>query len=197
MVEGQNGLLADCIGRHMPALETVAAPPALTGRGAGDAVLGRRARNFARSTTAEFASESQKEITNNEALVVIDAWCGCVEGMAADPGRGKCRCRQAWIVGPSPVSLLAYHATAMDVFTAGGWRFAPPAVKMRVFGTDQRHRSDLWWHYVDNAGRGLRPCRRRHRLYPGTVDGGSAAVGAARPGIDQRYTIDLMGIMGL
>jgi hypothetical protein len=80
------------------------------------------------------AAQAQKEITHNEALVVIDALLsGCVEGVASDPDSVVAQEGQAWIVGPSPLGIWAGHAAKIAIFTAGGWRFAPPVTGMRLY----------------------------------------------------------------
>lgn len=80
------------------------------------------------------AAQAQKEITHNEALVLVDALLsGCIEGVASDPDSVDADEGRAWIVGSSPLGLWAGHAAAIAVFTSGGWRFAPPVAGMRLY----------------------------------------------------------------
>lgn len=80
-----------------------------------------------------FAGQAHKEITHNEALVLIDVLlCGCVEGVVSDPDSVEADEGKAWIIGPSPLGSWTGHATSIAISTAGGWRFAPPVIGMRV-----------------------------------------------------------------
>lgn len=84
-----------------------------------------------------FAAQAQKEITHNEALVIVDALlAGCVEAVAADPAALDPSDGDLWIVGPSPVGAWAGRAGQIAVFTAGGWRFVPAVNGMRVYDRD-------------------------------------------------------------
>ena len=81
-----------------------------------------------------FAAQAQKEITHNEALVLIDALLsGCVAGMVSDPGTLDPGEGNVWIVGPSPVGAWSGHAANLAIFTAGGWRFAPAVAGLRMY----------------------------------------------------------------
>lgn len=81
-----------------------------------------------------FAAQAQKEITHNEALVIIDALLGgCVEAVAADPAELEPAEGSAWIVGPSPVGAWAGKAAQIAIFTAGGWRFVVGVAGMRMY----------------------------------------------------------------
>ena len=71
------------------------------------------------------AAQAQKEITHNEALVLVDAMlAGIVVGMTNDPAALSALPGQAWIVGAAPVGAWAGQASKIAVFTEGGWRFA-------------------------------------------------------------------------
>lgn len=71
------------------------------------------------------AGQAQKEITHNEALVMIDALvagmavAGGVNTPAAQPQPGQC-----WLVGDSPTGPWSGRAGALAIWTVGGWRFA-------------------------------------------------------------------------
>lgn len=71
------------------------------------------------------AAQAQKEITHNEALVLVDAMlAGVVVGVANDPAALPALPGQAWIVGTAPVGAWADRTGNIAVFTEGGWRFA-------------------------------------------------------------------------
>lgn len=80
-----------------------------------------------------FAAQAQKEITHNEAIVLIDALlAGCVEAVVSNPASLSPSDGQAWIIGSDPVGLWAGRAGQVAVFTSGGWRFAPAAAGMKL-----------------------------------------------------------------
>ncbi len=70
------------------------------------------------------AGQAQKEITHNEALVLIDALVAPVVQSVApaniptNPTLGE-----AWIVGPAPSGAWQGHPHALAIYTEGGWRF--------------------------------------------------------------------------
>lgn len=78
-------------------------------------------------------AQAQKEVTHNEALVLLDALvhAAVVAGPVADPpsepAEGQC-----WIVGSSPTGAWTGHVSAVAVWTSGGWRFVAPRQAMRV-----------------------------------------------------------------
>lgn len=83
------------------------------------------------STTPNFsmpllhAAQAQKEITHNEALVLVDALLrGTAKGLLNDPESLSSEPGEAWIVGPEPVGLWSGQAARIAIFTEGGWRFA-------------------------------------------------------------------------
>lgn len=75
-----------------------------------------------------FAGQAQKEITHNEALVLIDALLHArVESadLASPPGTplvGQC-----WIVADGATGDWAGKMGAIALWTEGGWRFVPPS----------------------------------------------------------------------
>lgn len=80
------------------------------------------------------AAQAQKEITHNEALVLVDALLrGTVKAMLDDPAPLTPVAGQAWIVGAAPVGGWAGQAAKIAVFTEGGWRFAtaPAGLQLR------------------------------------------------------------------
>lgn len=70
-------------------------------------------------------AQAQKEITHNEALVLLDALVQptvvavAPAAVPAAPVAG-----QAWIVGTGATGVWAGQDGALAIFTAGGWRFA-------------------------------------------------------------------------
>lgn len=81
-----------------------------------------------------FAAQAQKEITHNEALVLVDALlAGCVEAVLSDPVGLAPEEGRSWIVGASPVGAWAGHAADIAIYSAGGWRFAPGVIGMRLY----------------------------------------------------------------
>ncbi|MFM6853487.1 MAG: DUF2793 domain-containing protein [Sphingopyxis sp.] len=87
------------------------------------------------------AGQSQKEMTHNEALALLDAAVAPAAQAAgqntppATPTTG-----QAWLVGAVPTGLWAGHAQHLAIWTAGGWRFVdmPAGAMVAVGGGAQR-----------------------------------------------------------
>lgn len=80
-----------------------------------------------------FSAQAQKEITHNEALVLIDALLpGAVLALANDPSGFTPVAGQAWIIGTAPVGEWAGQASKIAVYSEGGWRFTPPVAGMRL-----------------------------------------------------------------
>lgn len=74
------------------------------------------------------AGQAQKELTHNEALALADASiCAAVQGIAIDVPPANPALGQCWIVGATPSGAWAGRAHALASWTAGGWRFVPPA----------------------------------------------------------------------
>ncbi|MBB6427536.1 DUF2793 domain-containing protein [Sphingopyxis sp. JAI128] len=94
-------------------------------------------------------AQAQKEVTHNEALVLLDALVhaavldGPLADPPADPAEGQC-----WIVGSDPTGAWSGQATAIAFWSAGGWRFAAPRAGMRVTrladGARLRFEGSLW-----------------------------------------------------
>ncbi|WP_017672454.1 DUF2793 domain-containing protein [Blastomonas sp. AAP53] len=81
-----------------------------------------------------YAAQAQKEITHNEALLLIDALLpGSVVARANDPSALSPQPGDAWIIGPAPLGAWAGHSAKIGVFSEGGWRFAPAVPGMRLF----------------------------------------------------------------
>jgi Protein of unknown function (DUF2793) len=88
-------------------------------------------------------SQAQKEITHNEALVLIDALmhmavetAQSTPPAAADDDVGKC-----WIVSGSPVGPWANKTGQIALWIGGSWRFVVPHEGMRVWNKFTRRHS--------------------------------------------------------
>lgn len=94
-------------------------------------------------------AQARKEVTHNEALILLDALvhaavvAGPLADPPADPAEGQC-----WIVGLAPAGVWTGQATAIALWTAGGWRFAAPREGMQVTrlsdGSRLRFDGSLW-----------------------------------------------------
>lgn len=70
-------------------------------------------------------AQAQKEITHDEALVLIDALlAGTVYGLSNDPAALSPQPGETWIIGSSPSGAWSGQAHRIAVFSAGGWRLA-------------------------------------------------------------------------
>lgn len=80
-------------------------------------------------------AQAHKEMTHNEALMLIDLLLhGCVAAVAQDVPPAAPAIGQCWIVGPAPSGAWAGRTDQIAGMTAGGWRFVGPREGMR-----------LWW----------------------------------------------------
>ncbi len=71
------------------------------------------------------AGQAQKEVTHNEALVLIDSLIApLVEGVGTISPPPGAAVGQAWIVGSAPTGAWVGKAGQLAVLSAGGWRFA-------------------------------------------------------------------------
>jgi hypothetical protein len=91
-------------------------------------------------------SQAQKEITHNEALVLIDALIHIaventqsVPPAVTDVDNGKC-----WLIGAAASGLWANRSGQIAIWTGGGWRFAVPQNGMRLWNKSEGQQS----HYV-------------------------------------------------
>ena len=90
--------------------------------------------------TARFAlplidpGQSQKEITHNEALALLD---GALQPSVAAVGVTQPPSAPAiggqWIVGPAPQGAWAGRANALATWTEGGWRFVSAIEGMTIW----------------------------------------------------------------
>jgi hypothetical protein len=79
-------------------------------------------------------AQAQKEVTHNEALVLIDALLGGVAVARTDPPPVAPLAGQLWIVGSAPTGAWLGNAHAIALWTDGGWRFCtvPQGFALRV-----------------------------------------------------------------
>lgn len=95
-------------------------------------------------------SQAQKEITHNEALVIIDALLHpVVEGVLpaapvlAESDIGKC-----WLIGAAATGIWTTHKNDIAAYVGGGWRYIVPPDGMRIWNRSSgRHlfRIDGQW----------------------------------------------------
>jgi hypothetical protein len=95
------------------------------------------------------AGQAQKELTHNEALILLDALIGASAAAAnavtppAAPQPGQC-----WAIGAAPTGSWAGQAGRLAIATAGGWRFcAVPdgfAVRIGAAGALWRRSGSTW-----------------------------------------------------
>jgi hypothetical protein len=81
------------------------------------------------------AGQAQKEITHNEALVLVDALIAArVAAVNALTPPTAPTTGQSWALGTAPTGLWAGQGGALAVATAGGWRFCavPEGFSVRV-----------------------------------------------------------------
>ncbi len=73
------------------------------------------------------AGQAQKEMTHNEALVLLDLLVpGSVVATGMNMPPGAPGLGESWIVGDAPIDAWTAHAGAIAGWTSGGWRFAAP-----------------------------------------------------------------------
>lgn len=81
-------------------------------------------------------AQAHKEMTHNEALMLIDLLLhGCVAGVAQDAPPATPVAGQCWIVGPAPTGDWAGRTGQIAGMTEGGWRFVDPREGMRLWWT--------------------------------------------------------------
>lgn len=93
--------------------------------------------------------QAQKEVTHNEALVLMDALIQPIvqavgpSAVPATPQPGQC-----WIVGNGAGGAWAGHDNAIACWSEGGWRFVPSREGMSAWcladGLPARRLEDRW-----------------------------------------------------
>lgn len=102
-----------------------------------------------------FAGQAQKEITLNEALVLIDAVMhGRVESADLDSPPGVPAIGQCWIVAGGASGDWAGQAGAIALWTDGGWRFIAPRAGLSVAVADRDH--ELFYDGTEWRGSAIR-----------------------------------------
>lgn len=82
-------------------------------------------------------AQAQKEVTHNEALVLLDALvhpaveAGPLAEPPIAPVEGQC-----WIIDAAPSGAWSGQAAAIALWSAGGWRFVAPRPGMEVVRLD-------------------------------------------------------------
>ncbi|MGV7122237.1 DUF2793 domain-containing protein [Sphingopyxis sp. 550A] len=94
-------------------------------------------------------AQAQKEVTHNEALVLLDALVhaaiedGPLTVPPSSPVAGQC-----WLVGAGAGGDWTGQADAIAIWCDGGWRFAPPRPGMRIArlsdGAWLRYAAGVW-----------------------------------------------------
>ncbi len=80
------------------------------------------------------SGQSQKEVTHNEALALIDILIQpVVQAVAPASVPSAPVIGQSWIVGPSPSGSWAGQASNLASWTTGGWRFVAPVEGMTLW----------------------------------------------------------------
>ncbi|GGB30308.1 hypothetical protein GCM10011380_19730 [Sphingomonas metalli] len=93
--------------------------------------------------------QAQKELTHNEALVILDTvTCLAVGGAPRDEPPGDPAAGQCWIVGPAPRGAWAGRTDQVAAWTSGGWRFVAPQEAMVAWDVQNRiilrYQSGAW-----------------------------------------------------
>lgn len=118
--------------------------------------------------------QAGKELTHNEALVLLDALIGgAVDGVGVDTPPVDAAVGRCWVVGAVPSGAWIGQAGAVACRTAGGWRFVPPseglALVIRGTGVPVRYHDGAW--------------RTGEIVAERVVVGGKPVLGAQRPAI--------------
>jgi hypothetical protein len=102
------------------------------------------------------AGQAQKELTHNEALLLLDAvsHACCEGGPTAVPPQSP-ESGRAYICHAAPSGAWTGHANALACWSESGWRFVAPfdglQVIDRVTGCTWRYMSGQWTSGVVNA----------------------------------------------
>lgn len=93
--------------------------------------------------------QSQKELTHNEALLLLDSIVhGCCSGAPANTAPAQPADGMGYICGPAPSGDWTGHAGAVAFWTVGGWRFVPAFEGLeltdRIDGTKWRFINGQW-----------------------------------------------------
>lgn len=104
------------------------------------------------------AAQAHKEITHNEALLLMEAAIlPVIEGKRSDPANlGTAPVPgQAWLVDAAAIGAWVGKVNAIAVFTEGGWRFLNPVEPMSVWSRQHdcliRYSAGTWVEPVQVA----------------------------------------------
>ena len=94
------------------------------------------------------AGQAQKEVTHNEALLLLDLLVATVGNAPSnDPPNGPTE-GAVLICGKAPQGEWIGQANSLAVYTAGGWRFAPPVEGQKIIdeasGQEWQFRGGDW-----------------------------------------------------
>lgn len=79
------------------------------------------------------AGQAQKEMTHNEALILIDgAVAASVEFAGGNAPPAAPAIGEAWLTGSAPSGSWAGQPGALAIWSPGGWRFVVPAIGATV-----------------------------------------------------------------
>jgi Protein of unknown function (DUF2793) len=80
------------------------------------------------------SGQAQKEITHNEALLLLDALSHpAIESRILTSPPASPLPGQTWLVGNTPTGDWADKATQLALWTSGGWRYITPRLGMTVW----------------------------------------------------------------
>src|SRR5687767_11654710 len=93
--------------------------------------------------------QSQKEVTHNEALLLLDCIVhGCCSGAPANSAPAEPLEGVGYICGPNPNGEWTGRASEIAFWTSGGWRFVAPMEGLELTdrgdGCKQRYLNGQW-----------------------------------------------------
>jgi hypothetical protein len=79
-------------------------------------------------------SQAQKEITHNEALVLVDALLHPIaeDDLSVPPALTSADTGKCWLIGASAQGAWAGRTNQIAIWIGGGWRFAIPSEGIRL-----------------------------------------------------------------
>jgi hypothetical protein len=103
------------------------------------------------------AGQAQKEITHNEALILLDSLiCGCCAGAPSNDPPQAPEARLSYLCGTAPTAAWAGRPNGLACWTEGGWRFVAPFEGLQVTdrsnGRVWRFASGQWTSGIIKAG---------------------------------------------
>lgn len=95
-------------------------------------------------------SQAHKEVTHNEALVLIDALLhlSVESALPAPPSVDDSDIGKCWLIAGTPNGPWANRSGQIAIWTGGSWRFLPPHAGMRLWnkstGCQNMYIVDQW-----------------------------------------------------